>query len=92
LQDGALQQITHGPEVWRQPAWSPDGTTIGAQSLSAGKTRIVLLPLDGGDRVNLAADFDDVEYPRWSPDGPLPSPASTARCGRSSPSPLRAAR
>lgn len=64
--DGSgLTQLTSGPELYEDLAWSPDGTKLAANSArSAG---IVLMNADGSviSRVTTESDWS----PAWSPDG-----------------------
>jgi Tol biopolymer transport system component len=53
----------------RQPAWSPDGSTIAFQAYRDGQWRIWTVPAGGGDATAITSGpFDDRE-PHWSPDG-----------------------
>lgn len=53
----------------RQPAWSPDGSTVAFQAYRDGQWRIWTVPRDGGNATAVTSGpFDDRE-PHWSPDG-----------------------
>ncbi len=53
----------------RQPAWSPDGTSIAFQSYRDGMWRIWTVAADGSNLTAVTSGpFDDRE-PHWSPDG-----------------------
>ena len=66
----------------RQPAWSPDGTTIVFQSYRRGSWDIWSVGHDGRDaRPLTSGPFDDRE-PHWSPDGDHGAEISDGPCGR----------
>lgn len=49
--------------------WSPDGKRIAYVSNASGTAQIHLLPLDGGDSIQLTRQEVPVTDPQWSPDG-----------------------
>lgn len=80
--EGDLERLTDDGYSYGGAAFSPDGTRLAyvrsfgsdmiiAQALDHGGPRdLYVRPLDGGDPVNLTADWDlDAGSPRWSPDG-----------------------
>ena len=66
LLDGSTTALETGREC-RNPEWSPDGTKI----VAVCDEDLYLIPLGGGDRLNLTSSFSDGyrSHPRWSPDG-----------------------
>lgn len=52
-----------------QAAWSPDGKTIAFVRAADGKPQIFLLPLDGGEAIQLTRYRYGASSPKWSPDG-----------------------
>jgi dipeptidyl aminopeptidase/acylaminoacyl peptidase len=72
---GAERRLTANAGPDRSPAWSPDGQSIAFLSSdnhnnSADQTDLKVVSPDGGDAVNLTADFDySVSNIEWSKDG-----------------------
>jgi dipeptidyl aminopeptidase/acylaminoacyl peptidase len=79
---GELTRLTDDGYQYSGASWSPDGRWISRvrslgsdmiieQDLRHGGARdLYVRPADGGEPVNLTADFDlDAETPMWSPDG-----------------------
>lgn len=64
------RQMTTGDHQDRNPAWSPDGRSIGFTSTRSGKPQIHVLPVDGGEARQITRLEQGVrEGPVWSPDG-----------------------
>lgn len=53
----------------RDPAWSPDGTTLALISNSGGRDRVWMLDLRGGNHRPLSESPASPRWPTWSPDG-----------------------
>jgi serine/threonine protein kinase len=73
-----LKDVRGGKEVLlvprgRNPRISPDGQTVlywtGDADPSVASGRVFLLPLRGGESVQIAKNFQDARFPIWSPDG-----------------------
>jgi dipeptidyl aminopeptidase/acylaminoacyl peptidase len=66
-----------GGSIWRSnlglrdrdPAWSPDGTTLALISNAEGRDRVWVLNLRGGDNRPLKESPASPRWPIWSPDG-----------------------
>ncbi|MEM5775934.1 MAG: DPP IV N-terminal domain-containing protein [Anaerolineaceae bacterium] len=70
LESGETRQITGGEQVDCSFDWSPDGKKIAFTSTRVEPAQIFVLPLDGGEAVQLTHSKTGVaEGPRWSPDG-----------------------
>ena len=52
-----------------QQVWSPDDSQLAFTRITKGKTQVFLLPLSGGEPVQLTYDPHGASYPQWSPDG-----------------------
>jgi eukaryotic-like serine/threonine-protein kinase len=69
LGDGEMQIATSGNE----PRFSPDGTQVlywvGDRYSPNSRGKAFITPLGRGAPSQIAADFADAKYPRWSPDG-----------------------
>ncbi|OKS88504.1 S9 family peptidase [Mucilaginibacter polytrichastri] len=52
-----------------QPTWSPDDSKLAFTRVIKGKTQIFLMPLNGGEPVQLTNDSHGASLPQWSPDG-----------------------
>ena len=72
---GAERRLTHGEGPDNSPEWSPDGRHIAYLSSdhrnnSANQMDLKVIPVAGGDPVNLTRDFDwSASNPEWSKDG-----------------------
>jgi Tol biopolymer transport system component len=55
--------------VDRKAAWSPDGTKIAFERLSAGNGQIYTMNADGTNQTNISNNAADETFPAWSPDG-----------------------
>jgi len=57
----------------RNPQISPDGATVvywtGDRDPGVASGKIFLLPLQGGEPIEIARDFPNARFPIWSPDG-----------------------
>ncbi len=69
--DGSnLVRLTEHPADDTNPAWSPDGSRIAFESLREGYAEIFVVPVIGGEPVNVSnARFSSEHGPTWSPDG-----------------------
>ncbi|QQL49315.1 S9 family peptidase [Mucilaginibacter ginkgonis] len=52
-----------------QPAWSPDDSKLAFVRLTKNKTQVFIMPLNGGDAMQLTNDSRGANAPQWSPDG-----------------------
>ena len=52
-----------------QPAFSPDGKQLAFVRLADGKPQIFLIPIDGGEAIQLTKYKYGAGTPKWSPDG-----------------------
>jgi dipeptidyl aminopeptidase/acylaminoacyl peptidase len=72
LEEGRIEEITHGPNADSMPRWSPDGRRLAFLSDRGrkGQSQLYLLDLDrmGEARPGPAIE-GTVEYLDWSPDG-----------------------
>lgn len=72
---GSQRQLTTNPGPDRGPVFSPDGTLIAYtgsvhENSNADQSDVWVVPFQGGETLNLTADFDySTSRPRWSPDG-----------------------
>lgn len=67
--DAAPRQLTFSKERTSDARWSPDGTSISFVRQHEGKSRLMVMRLDGGEpRVVDAGKFEPQSY-AWSPDG-----------------------
>jgi dipeptidyl aminopeptidase/acylaminoacyl peptidase len=66
---GAVRQLTNAKKSSSQPAWSPDGRTLGFVSDRTDKRQVYLIDPDGGEAEVLTAQEDGVSGFLWSPDG-----------------------
>lgn len=77
LGDGTLRRLTSGSSHDRQPAWSPDGSTIAftsdrhADADLSWRTDVYVVGVDGGRvrRITGGRGERTFEQPTWSPDG-----------------------
>ena len=69
--DGSnLMRLTDHPDDDTNPAWSPDGSRIAFESTREGYTEIYVMPVIGGDAVNVSRERGATDLgPTWSPDG-----------------------
>src|SRR5262249_386102 len=65
----ALRPITSGTGSFFSPSISPDGRWVAAVSGMGSRTRIVKIPLLGGDPIPLTSGEYRDGAPAWSPDG-----------------------
>lgn len=70
LKTGDRRRLTRGQRL-REPACSPDGRTVAAAQIVAGRTRLVELDLATGALTVLhdPADLNQVGFPVYTPDG-----------------------
>jgi serine/threonine protein kinase len=89
-----LKDVRGGKEVLlvphgRNPRISPDGQTVlywsGDPDPTVASGRVFLLPLRGGEPVQIAKSFQDARLPIWSPDGRAISFLGCERAGKPSP-------
>ena len=67
---GNPRQISTATEIEDYPTWRPDGTEVAYESNQAGNWDIWVKQVEGGQPVNLTADYSGNDrYPSWSPDG-----------------------
>ena len=67
-----LQQLTDGPGMNYDPAWSPDGQWLCysyAPVLGSATRELYRMPSDGGEVEQLTSLGGRNEWPAWSPDG-----------------------
>lgn len=65
-------RLPSSPEIaWAHPRWSPDGSRIAVERLSAGNRDIVILDPAGNVQAEITRDRASDAYPAWSPDGRL---------------------
>ncbi|MGH2774468.1 MAG: S9 family peptidase [Actinomycetota bacterium] len=70
--DGSAEprQFTSGRTRDSAPVWSPDGSRIAFTSKRASKSmQLFVIPIEGGEAVQLTELSEDVEELDWSPDG-----------------------
>ncbi|MPZ90876.1 MAG: prolyl oligopeptidase family serine peptidase [Actinobacteria bacterium] len=70
--DGSAEprQFTSGSTRDASPVWSPDGSRIAFTSKRASKAmQLFVIPIEGGEAVQLTELSEDVEELDWSPDG-----------------------
>jgi dipeptidyl aminopeptidase/acylaminoacyl peptidase len=69
--DGSIEprQFTSGTTRDATPVWSPDGRLIAFTSKRASKSmQLFVIPIEGGEAVQLTELSEDVEELAWSPD------------------------
>ncbi len=66
--DGTDRAFTSGTND-RLARVAPDGKSVAFVADREGKTRLYLLPLDGGEATPLGADYPKITAVAWSPDG-----------------------
>ena len=64
-----LRQLTFGPGLEDEPAFSPDGKFLAYATDDRGHLDVVVQPLGGGEPIRVAATDADAAQPAWSPDG-----------------------
>lgn len=64
-----LKRLTSFEGVESAPSWSPDGRFIAFSRFAPNDADIFIMPVDGGDPVQLTNHPADDMRPRWSPDG-----------------------
>jgi dipeptidyl aminopeptidase/acylaminoacyl peptidase len=65
--DGADRSFTSGTND-RLPRVAPDGSALAFVGEREGKTRLFVLPLDGGEAAQLGPDYAKITAVAWSPD------------------------
>ena len=65
---GQPKQLTTGSDPW-SPAWSSDGARLAFMRNADGKSRIHVIPLDGGEATLVETGDLIPATPAWSPDG-----------------------
>jgi dipeptidyl aminopeptidase/acylaminoacyl peptidase len=65
----APRAITTSAASSSQPVWSPDGKKIAFVRVADGKPQVFVLPLDGGEPVQLTRAKYGASSPKWSPEG-----------------------
>ena len=65
--DGADRGFTAGTND-RLPRVAPDGSALAFVSDRDGKTRLMVLPLDGGEATTLGGEYTAISAVAWSPD------------------------
>jgi Tol biopolymer transport system component len=68
LADPIPQEFAARPDS-RDPAWSPDGSTIAFASLEGGQYELFIMNPDGSDVIRLTDSPGDDIQPAWSVDG-----------------------
>ena len=63
------RQLTQGEKSGDDPQWSPDGKWIAFVSARVGKKNLWVIPINGGEAVQLTDLKSDVGSFRWSPLG-----------------------
>lgn len=67
---GQPKRLTNGSDAG-SPAWSPDGRRIAFMRSVAGKPRIQIIPIDGGEAEVVETGELRPASPSWSPDGKM---------------------
>jgi TolB protein len=67
--DESPRQLSTGTSAVRTPRLSPSGERIVFADSVAGRSRLLIVALDGGPVEELAFAEDFVRHPAWSPDG-----------------------
>lgn len=65
------RQLTFGDQDALQPAWHPDGDRIAFVRSVDGRPQVFVLPLIGGEAVQLTRFPHGASHPQWSPDGTM---------------------
>ncbi|HKY31585.1 MAG TPA: hypothetical protein VJV23_03530 [Candidatus Polarisedimenticolia bacterium] len=69
LTDLSVFPLSAGSGADRRPAWSPDGRWIAFQSNRDSRTRLYLIPAEGGDATRITrSDTHEENWPVWMPD------------------------
>jgi len=69
MADGSAKQLTFDQESLGFPSWSPDGKWIAAELKRKDDTYVVLIPVDGGELIQLNSDRGQSWPGSWSVDG-----------------------
>jgi dipeptidyl aminopeptidase/acylaminoacyl peptidase len=71
VESGERNRVTTEPSDYNFPAWSPDGETIAVQKASHNgmRSKLALVPADGGDETLVGWERGVVTTWGWSPDG-----------------------
>jgi Tol biopolymer transport system component len=62
---GQPQRLTNNSAIDHRPSWSPDGTLIAFDSERGGRTRLYVVPAEGGDEEPLPTGTVNAESPGW---------------------------
>ncbi|MEO8483518.1 MAG: winged helix-turn-helix domain-containing protein [Acidobacteriota bacterium] len=65
----ALTELTYGPGLQREPAWSPDGRFLAFASDRNGNSDIWVQNVEDGSANAVTTSPDQESQPDWSPDG-----------------------
>lgn len=65
----SLRQVTFGPGLQMNPAWSPDGRRLAFASEQLGNSDIWVQPLDNVEPTRITTSAARDWQPSWSPDG-----------------------
>lgn len=66
---GAPRRLTHDRATDRDPAWSPDGTTIAFVSERTWRPELFVMRADGTAQARVTMDGGSPARPTWGPDG-----------------------
>jgi TolB protein len=67
--DGTTEYLSEGLDIVEEPAWSPDGMSLVCRVQLDEQWDVYLIPLNGGDPINLTNDPAYDGGAVWSPDG-----------------------
>jgi dipeptidyl aminopeptidase/acylaminoacyl peptidase len=73
----AQRPLTHGRRGVSSPRWSPDGERLAFLAPADGKPQVFVLPMGGGDALQLTQSPTGVQQYAWSPDGTQVAYAAT---------------
>lgn len=65
----AQRVLSHGRRGIGQPRWSPDGARLGFVATADGKSQVFVLPMGGGEALQVTKAPNGVQQFAWSPDG-----------------------